>query len=933
MKYPALITLTLILSSCAAVHKSGTLADIDISGGIHQADKSHLTRKNEQQIRAAYAEYLKHAGKNDLSRRDALQRLAQLEFKLTEQLEQNNGVQNSKTQSMEDKLYYATLDRSITLLKTSLHDYPKAKNNDRTLYQLAKAYDQRGYYDKSISTLKTLVSRYPNSRYYVESEFRLGEAAFSLRKYSKAEDLYTNVIVSPKNSEYLENALYKRGWARYKQGYYQDAIADFLHVINIHEFKQYADLNKSEQSQFNEYFRAVALSFSYLGGAQSLDTYFEKHPDFKYIYHTYERVSEIYLKQQRYSDAAATLTSFIKFHPKSPKVPLASIKILDIWHDGGFDNKLIPALGNFYALYHPQSSYWSSHNETRKAYDKVTNSIRHYTVYAAAYYHKRYMALHGEDNFEQARQWYRRYLKYYSDYSGKDNINLLYAELLSAHHNPVAALANYEKAAYDSGIILNKNAAYETILLANQLYEKSTDSTSKNNYLGKVTTYSLRFCKLYTNDKRTLGILTHAAQIAYKAGQYSIVVKLAEIYHENTYTKANYNLGLIKANAYFKLQHFQDAEAAYLTILNHYQLKPETRQALADNLGISVYNQGKQAQSDGDIDVALSNYSRIYKIAPQSQSAPAGLYDAIVLSMDKKRWEQAINYIKQFQQAYPRNKLSQDVSKKLSIAYLNSHQDLAAANELVKIAHNESDSDYKRAALWKAGQLYEAKNDTASAIKSYREYAHQYRKPFPQYMEAMNKLTTLYAQSGSQRLANKWRNAIIRADKRTPSDKKTDRTRYISSIAALSLAIAMQGKFNVIKLTVPLKRSLALKKTYMQKATDLYGLASSYGIAHVATQATFAIGQIYQSFSKALLTSERPKGLSKEELDQYNILLEDKSYPFEDKAIEFYATNLAHVRDGIYDKWMKQSYARLQKLYPERYSREVKLEPYINVIQ
>ena len=60
------------------------------------------------------------------------------------------------------------------------------------------------------------------------------------------------------------------------------------------------------------------------------------------------------------------------------------------------------------------------------------------------------------------------------------------------------------------------------------------------------------------------------------------------------------------------------------------------------------------------------------------------------------------------------------------------------------------------------------------------------------------------------------------------------------------------------------------------------------------------------------------------------ILLEDKAFPFEDKAIEFYEANMSHIKDGVYNKWVKQSHIQLRKLFPARYKRTAKLDRYIN---
>lgn len=922
----------LLVTACASSVKTHTLRDIDVVGDRNNSSTSYIAPKNAEDIRAAYAEYLKHASKNDISRIDALQRLAQLEFDLTAKLDKPKGVQTDNTQDIEDSIYNETLDRSIELLKTTLRDYPKSKHNDKTLYQLAKAYDQRGFYDKSISTLQELVTKYPDSEYYVESEFRLAENAFSGKNYSKAEDLYTDVIVSKKNSEYLENALYKRGWARFKQEYYQDAVEDFLAVINLHGFAEYASLNSSQKGQFDEYFRAIGLSFSYLGGAEPLNEYFKKHPEFKFIYYTYEQVGDIYIKQQRYSDAVDTLNSFIKYNPSSIHVPVASVKILDIWKTGGFINKLIPALNQYYTIYHPESTYWLSNKSNQPVYDSVTDAIRNYIILAAAFYHKEFQESHKDTSFENAKLWYERYFKYYKAYSRKDNIHLLYAELLSAHNDIADALYHYEQAAYDSDIILNKDAAYSTILLSNKLYTGAKDYSVKSQYLDKLLKYSLLYTQLYTNDPQSIKIITRSAQYAYHAERFDQAIKLTELYANKTYSTETYNINIIKANSYFKSKQYQDAESAYQTILQHYRLDAKTKSEISENMAISIYDQAKNADNNGDTELAIRNFTRISDVAPASSTASAGLYDAIALCMRKNMWAQAISLIKKFQATYPNNSLKTDVSKKLSVAYLNSHQDLAAANELVKLARTDNNAEYKSAALWKAGELFESKNDDNSAINSYTEYAKNYQRPYPQFVESMQKLASLYTKQANSRLADHWRKQILDADKRTPDDLKTDRTKFVCASAALQLANSVNADFSEVKLVIPLKRSLENKKYYMQRAVNLYGRASSYGIPSIATEATYSIAEIYRSFSKALLASERPKNLNKSELEQYNILLEDQSYPFEDKAIEFFATNLAHIKDGIFDDWMKKSYNELKQLYPVRYDRDVKLEPYINVL-
>ena len=68
-------------------------------------------------------------------------------------------------------------------------------------------------------------------------------------------------------------------------------------------------------------------------------------------------------------------------------------------------------------------------------------------------------------------------------------------------------------------------------------------------------------------------------------------------------------------------------------------------------------------------------------------------------------------------------------------------------------------------------------------------------------------------------------------------------------------------------------------------------VAADYGVADVTTAATYHIAALYQDFGKALLASQRPKKLSKAELEQYNVMLEEQAFPFEEKATELHEVN------------------------------------------
>ncbi|HED33715.1 MAG TPA: tetratricopeptide repeat protein [Gammaproteobacteria bacterium] len=933
------LTLSFIsLSACKSDDAPGSLADIDVIGKANKnaPEKVFIQPKSNKEIRDAYNDYLNNADIDDKTRIDALNRLAALELNYSNKLlqEQENLEKGITDDALDDDLYNTRLNKTISLITTSLKDYPKSKNNDSLLYQLAKAYDQKGDHQKSIDTLTELIDRFPKSSFYVEAQFRIAEEAFSHQDYSTAEYAYTEVIITKNNDIFHEKSLFKRGWSRFKQQYYNESVDDFLEAVLKHEFGEYEKLSKPEREQFDEYFRAVGLAFSYMGGSEPLHEYFQSQPDFPYIYHTYSMVAEIYLKQERYSDAVDTHRQFIKFYPRSDNIPYSHLKIIEIWKNSGFSHKVYDAIEGFYVQYNPSSNYWKKQNEKSGVNRAIRRSLQEYVVLMTRYYHNRYQKSLTDTDYAKTELWYKRYLKHYSTYAQKDNVYFLYAELLSQKNKLAEALKYYELAAYDNDLIIDKNAAYASILLSDRLATKKA-SSNKHPYLKKHIRYALKYAQTYPTDKRTRKLVMHAIELSFKSANYKTSIELADLIitdkaHTSKQNEKDY-LHSIKAESYFRLKEYAESEAIYKYILKQYKLSSQKRIQYRDKLALTIYKQGELARQNNDAPQAINHYSRISLIAPSSTIAATGLYDAIALNMQHRQWAAAITDIKRFQSLYPRNRFQTDVSRKLSVAYLSSDQDIKAAEEFEKIASSGNNSAIKTAALWQAAELYEEKNKINEAIRSYREYAKKFKKPYAQYIEAMNKLTALYTKTGSTKDVLKWQSNIVKTDKSALNNIKTDRTKYITSIAYLGLAHNEQKRFSKIRLTLPLKRSLRNKKTTMKRAVKYYAKASVYKLYEPSTEATYEIAHIYKDFSKALLESARPTNLNNEQLDQYEILLEDQAFPFEDKAIEFFEINLSRIKDGLYNSWIKKSHEQLRELFPVRYNRQPKQDNYINV--
>ena len=228
--------------------------------------------------------------------------------------------------------------------------------------------------------------------------------------------------------------------------------------------------------------------------------------------------------------------------------------------------------------------------------------------------------------------------------------------------------------------------------------------------------------------------------------------------------------------------------------------------------------------------------------------------------------------------------------------------------------------------------MYEKAGKLKDAALSYKHFIKLFPKPFEQALEARQHLADLNKALGDIKSYHIRLQQIIDIDKQMGA-ARTDRSQYLASRAAMVLADYSLASFSKARLKNPLKKSLKLKKRKMEQALDAYTAALDYGISEITTAATYHIAEIYHDFSRELLKSERPKGLSPEELEQYDILLEEQAYPFEEKAITAHETNVHHVNDGIYDNWVSESYRQLAELLPIRYAKAEKSEPFNEAIR
>ena len=890
-------------------------------------------KKDYSQAIANYQAYLDSSGESPY-RRDIMYRTAYLKMLQAENREQ--GTATAKGNSGGNDAVY---NEVITMLGQLLSAYPNRPDNDRILYNLAKAYDHRGATDGLLDTLDTLAKNYPRSAYIDEVQFRRGELLFSLGLGTQAAEAYTAIVAKGPDSPLYEKALYKLGWSRYKEGRYDAAVDTFLPLLE-RKLKTAAKGNKpagasptrSEEELANDIERGAVLCLAQLNGVQSLANYYAQHGAQPYEDRLYETLARLYIEQQRIEDAANVYRTFVARHPNHPQAPLFESKVLTAYEKGGFIDLLERAKEDFANRYEPAGAYWKSNPDAARG--DILNKVRGYLQELTRYTHAKAQKSKTPADYQSAEHWYRLFLQSFPQDPLAPEMHFLLAETLFEEQHYAAAIPEYEKVAYEYKDAQRGAEAAYAALLAHEKAAIGLGGADQQAAAQQSLSAMQRFADAYPNDPRTPAVLGKIAQEWFsrhdRPRAEQAAQRVLDLKPEAT-KDLRLSAWIILGHSQFEDQHYADAEHSYQQTLKLMSGSDAQRHDIVENLAASVYKQGELARAGGDQRGAAQHFLRIADLAPEAGIVATAQYDAAAALLTAEDWPAAIRILTNFRAHYPSHALQKEVAPKLALAYQKSGEWRKAAVELETIASQSEEAALQRDATWQSADLYLRAGQTPEALRVYQDYVRRFPKPAAEAIEAQQRLAELYAQQKNTEQYHLWLQQIIDTDKRSGGERN-DRTRLLAGRAALVLADTHYPAFAEIKLTHPLKKSLQLKKKAMEDALTAYRAAGDYGIAEITTAATYHAAQIYGELGKAIMDSERPKDLNALELEQYNVLLEEQAFPFEEQAIALYEADAKRTTENIYDDWVKKSFAALRKLMPGRYAKNEKGEAYVDTL-
>lgn len=895
-----------------------------LEGRSVELRKGRTVLGSSELARESYRDFLDLASDDAELRAEAMRRLGDLELEATEASQLAENIETLDPHSF---------DNSVGLYQKLLESYPEYRRNDTVLYQLARAYEVGGRTDEALETLDELITRYPGTALVDEVQFRRGEMLFLRKNYNDAELAYQDVIKAGESSRYYEQSLYKLGWSQFKLAWYEDSLGSFFELLDrkIGDVEvgqgeeRLASLTRAERELVEDTFRVLSISFSYLEGADSIDAVMRERglPHFSHV--IYANLGDLYLEKERFQDAAETYEAFVRQDPHHPQAPGLQMQVIEAYKKGGFPTLVLEGKRGFVDRYGMDGDFWV--RNPRAENDVVADHLKTNLTDLAQYYHAEAQQDGERSDFQEAADLYRKYLDYFPGEEDTANSNFLLAEILFESEQYSDAVTEYEQTAYAYPFHEKSAEAGYAAILAYREHEKTLpEGSARDAWHQAYLDSGLKFADTYPDHAESGAVLTTVAEDLFRQNRFDLALGVGQTVVgkqppvEPALARTAWT---VIAHSHFDLENFADAENSYYNLRN---LTPASDAAataeIKERIASAIYKQGEQARDAGDLETAIGHFTRLGAVVPDSDIRATAEYDAAAAMINLEAWDRASAQLENFRRDYPDSEFADDISQKLAVTYLESGRSAQAASEFERIATADSSTDdVRREALWRAAELYEKSGPLDSERRVLNNIVDRYPDPIAESIEARARLLEIAEQTGNEQERIARLEEMVRIDA-TAGAQRSDRTRYLAATASLELAEPVRRRFEVVKLTQPLADSLALKRDLMEGVISAYTGAAEYGVAEVTTAATFRLGEVYEQFSADLMDSDRPTDLEADALEQYEILLEEQAFPFEEKAIDLYKANADRAADGVYDEWVRKSFGRLAGLMPARYAKK-----------
>lgn len=796
------------------------------------------------------------------------------------------------------------------------------------LYQAARSSDIAGAERRSVDYLERILDAHGESPFAAESAFRVGEYRFREGLYARAADAFRRARERGSEQDFRDDSLYMLGWSRFLNDEAMAAAGLFLNFLDRHHADDagFAAVSGKDAEQVEDAHRVLSLIATYARGPETLAAIMDNHGERPYVARLYRHLIRFQRARGDHQGSVAAAKAFRDRYPEHEAAPLMLTEAVRSWRLAGKPQRMRDAMARAVSDYAASEVMEGLEPAVQGA---LLGYLRELGVWHYAQGQRR-KGTESRSHYREASRHLRRYAdrrdrfpaRAASRETGAGYMVLLAGDAALRGGNANGAAQLYERAAYSEAPFPGAGeAAYALVQLRRDQWREKESEENRDRFIADAS----RYVQAFPRNTGVYGVQQTLANRLYEADRPSEAGAVARALAEADEAPTDRRragwivLGHIRMDA----SEYADAASAWARVR---ELTPEDDARLADfrrRHAVALYRAAEALQAADRLEPALSRFADAQAAAPGTEVAASARFDraGVLLVMD--RWDEAVRALEEFRTHYPDHELAQRAAERIVHAHSRAGRPGEAADTMLAA----TPPDLAGKALWqyrlRAAGYYREAERLGDAVSLYEQYLsegidHLGNHGFQQ--ERRHELITMQAELGREDALTRTHAALVEAE--TDADG-TDRSAWLASRSALWLGRRAADQFAGIALGAPLEESLARKRDALDDALSRFRQAEQFGFKETATESTYRMAELYRQLARDVIDSERPEGLTDQQASQYEMLLEEEAYPFEEKAIELHRRNQKRIPEGHWTGWVSRSLERLADLFPARYERDL----------
>lgn len=790
----------------------------------------------------------------------------------------------------------------ISLFRKLIEDHPGSPYREQALYGLALSFQEAGSADNAVSSMKELLARHPGTRFADELHLRLGEYAFDESDYRKAEEAYGKVSAGAP-PEIRVTALFKLGWSRFLQGRPKESTDPFLSAMLL------SRTARRTGGVPKEALAMAARSLVESSMEREAESLLARRDGSEQGPALLLQVQNVLETQNRYAEAAGIADRIANSYPMASERIDAEIAASEALRKAGKEEDGNARKGRFHRIFGPGSA-WRAHSGRSPADAERADSASEEAMRGAAFFfHARSRQAPPGDRVA-ILALYDAYLSTYPSSPKADEVAYQRAWLLFEDGRKREAAAAFEKAALRPGGTRGEASWYMAVQSSKDMSSLS-DAASQ----AEIVRLAREYGRLFPRGERIFIVSMDRARAHADLRQFALAAETAETASGVAGTPGEVRASLrLVGEARFEMEDFAAAEKAFRALLTSSPPAEEARDA-GKWVAFSTFRRAEMIQRDNPAEAA-ELFGSVNREFPLMEIAPVARFRAGTAYAAAGKNREAIAALLTVESTGGDSAMSLDASRWLARLYEKTGNPAAAGERYERLATAGSQAGEEMIRnMLRAADLYSAGKEEARARKSLHAVASMPGVTPELRVQCLFRAGESARTESRHKEADRYYEETVAAHAASPE----------AAPAVAGKALFLRAEYRLpgyreISIAPPLEKTFRAKQAALEECAKFYVEAIRFGDAQTVSASLHRLGEAFEDFRSAILSSPPPRGLSGREREEYAFLLEEKAAPIEDRAVEAYLRNLRQAVGADYrSEWVDKSLQRLKTLRPARF--------------